>query len=105
MQLSTSTSGNITTVTVDAETIDAAVASHFKAQMMSVIENSEADVVLDIGSVKMVDSSGLGTLVALLKALGTERNLVLRNPAPSVTGLLKLTRMDRVFKIEVPAQA
>lgn len=106
MQLTTTTAGNVITVNVDAPTIDAAVAAQFKSDMLDIINASNsADIVLDISGVRMIDSSGLGTLVALLKVLGTERELTLRQPAPSVIGLLKLTRMDRVFRVEQPESA
>lgn len=105
MQLTTTTAGNVVTINVDAQTIDAAVAAQFKSDMMEIINSSSANIVLDVSGVRMIDSSGLGTLVALLKVLGTERELTLRHPAPSVIGLLKLTRMDRVFRVEQPESA
>ncbi len=55
---------------------------------------------MDLASVTFLDSSGLGTLISLHKALrtrGGEFRIV--NAAPNVLQILELTRLHRVFQI------
>ena len=56
------------------------------------------DLALDLSAVRFVDSSALGALVSVYKAAAGGRVRLLGVTAP-VLGLLKLTRMDRVFEI------
>lgn len=79
--------------------IDAAVAIQFKEAMRVASEAPGNPVVLDLGSVTFLDSSGLGALVAVLKFLGPDRALELATLQPAVAKVLRLTRMDTVFAI------
>jgi anti-sigma B factor antagonist len=105
MQLIVNTAGINTVVAVHANRLDASIAPQFKAEMMAILNQGAKHLVLDLGAVKLIDSSGLGTLVSVLKALNGEGGIVIRGASPSVLGLFKLTRMDRVFTIEPAAVA
>jgi anti-sigma B factor antagonist len=84
-----------------AKRLDASVAVSFKESVHEVIQSGKTRLVLDMGGVQFVDSSGLGALVSVLKALGPSHgSLSIANVQPSVAGLLKLTRMDKVFSIQ-----
>jgi anti-sigma B factor antagonist len=84
-----------------AKRLDAAVAVSFKESVHEVIRSGKNRLVLDMGAVQFVDSSGLGALVSVLKALGPSQGaLSIAAVQPSVAGLLKLTRMDKVFSIQ-----
>lgn len=104
MQLEISHSGTDTLVAVHAPRLDASFAPQFKADMMEIVNAGARRIVLDMSAVKLIDSSGLGTLVSILKALNGQGSIVIRGASPTVLGLFKLTRMDRVFTIE-PAAA
>lgn len=56
-------------------------------------------VVLDLGRVEFVDSSGLGAIVAAMKQLEEGRRLELAGLAPLVDRVFRLTRLDTVFRI------
>jgi anti-sigma B factor antagonist len=56
-------------------------------------------VVLDMSNVGFLDSSGLGAVVAVMKALGPIRRLELSGLSPTVEKVFRLTRMDSVFII------
>jgi anti-sigma B factor antagonist len=56
-------------------------------------------VVLDLGQVTFVDSSGLGAIVAVMKSMGDGRRLDLASLTPDVAKVFRLTRMDTVFLI------
>jgi anti-sigma B factor antagonist len=105
MQLNVSQVGNTTVVAVIFPRLDAAVAPQFKTEMTEIVNGGATSLVLDMSSVKMIDSSGLGTLVSILKLLGGHGGIVIRGATPSVLGLFKLTRMDRVFTIEAAIAA
>jgi anti-sigma B factor antagonist len=105
MQLNVSQAGDNTLVAVISPRLDASVAPQFKADMTEIVNGGAKKLVLDMASVKMIDSSGLGTLVSILKLLNGQGSIVIRGATPSVLGLFKLTRMDRVFTIEAAATA
>lgn len=84
--------------------LDAAGAVAFKDAVAAHIAAGETRLVLDLGGVAFVDSSGLGALVALLKRLGGQGQLVLAAVQPPVQRLLALTRLDRVLAIRETVQ-
>ncbi len=67
--------------------------------MRDVIPASHGGVIIDMEKVSFVDSSGLGTLVAIRKHIGPDRDMCLRNTAPFVTKVLHLTKLDTVFTL------
>jgi len=83
--------------------LDAAVAGAFKEAVVAVIHGGEKKVVLDMSGVDFVDSSGLGSLVSILKSLGGTGSLAVCDVRPNVLSLFKLTRMDKVFSIQPSA--
>ena len=87
-------------VEVEETRLDAAVSTAFKDAMRRIVTASPGlPVVLDLGRVDFMDSSGLGALIAVLKAMPQGRALELLNPRPNVERVLRLTRMDSVFTI------
>ena len=57
-------------------------------------------LVLDLGEVTFMDSSGLGALVRLQRQVNSRSgSLELRGLQPAIRGLIQLTRLDRVFAI------
>jgi anti-sigma B factor antagonist len=105
MDLFAEQNGDVTIIRVDARRIDAAVAIQFKDEMRIATAEGIGRVVLDLGKVDFLDSSGLGALVAAMKQLGKERPLELAALSPTVAKVLKLTCMDRVFPIHDSVEA
>ncbi|MCL4186675.1 MAG: STAS domain-containing protein [Rhodobacteraceae bacterium] len=99
MQLLATPAGDTLLVRVDAARIDAAVAIDFKERMRALAEGPWPVVLLDLGKVDFLDSSGLGAVVAVLKHLGPGRRLELAALGPTVAKVFRLTRMDGVFTI------
>lgn len=99
MNLSSTTEGNALVVNVLDDRIDAAVALNFKEMMRTETENGPDMVILNLEQVQFVDSSGLGAIVASMKALGSGRKLALAGMTPTVDKVFRLTRMDSVFPI------
>ncbi len=86
-------------VTVAEPRIDAAIATRFKDRMRQIISAHRKPVVLDMARVKFMDSSGLGAMIAVHKAMPKGLKLTLMDLTPDVLRVFKLTRMDSVFDI------
>ena len=79
--------------------LDASIASNFRSKLIEMIKENHSSIILNLTNVKFVDSSGLGSIVAGLKTLGEEGDLVLCCIDDMIMSMFRLTRMDRVFKI------
>ena len=99
MQLNGETFEDGLMITVDSARIDAAQAIQFKDQMRELTADAPARVVLDLGQVKFVDSSGLGAIVVSMKQLAAGQVLELAALTEAVDKVFRLTRMDTVFTI------
>lgn len=99
MNLSSHEAAEACVVSVNEARIDAAVAIQFKDRMRDKTDDAGTRVVLDLGQVDFIDSSGLGAIVAAMKQLGPGRRLDLVALNPNVDKVFRLTRMDRVFHI------
>ena len=99
MELSTTRHADMTIVHVPAPRIDAAAAIAFKDAMREAVGTEPDHVVLDLGQVTFVDSSGLGAIVAVMKSMGDGRRLDHASLTPDVAKVFRLTRMDTVFLI------
>lgn len=100
MELLAKERGDILIIQVAQNRIDAASAIQFKDQMRDITGVSALPrVVLDMSNVAFLDSSGLGAVVAVLKALAPNRKLELSGLTPTVQKVFRLTRMDSIFTI------
>ena len=86
-------------VTPTVRRLDASVAPAFKQEAVALVQGGAVRLVVDLAQVEFVDSSGLGALVSVLKALGSHGAMAVCNAGDSVKALFKLTRMDKVFAI------
>jgi anti-sigma B factor antagonist len=91
--------GNILIAKVLDSRIAADVAPSFRADLIEYINSGNRSIILDMGAVSFIDSSGLGALVSSLKAIGSDGDLVLSGTRNAVVSTFKLTRMDRVFRM------
>lgn len=99
MELLAEQRGDLLVVSVLQDRIDAASAIQFKDKMRDLTRDVLSRVVLDLSRVAFLDSSGLGAVVAAMKALGPDRKLELAALTPTVQKVFRLTRMDTVFVI------
>lgn len=99
MQLETTTREDALVVTAKMPRIDAAIAIQFKDDMRDACDGGPARVVLDLGDVDFIDSSGLGAIVATMKLLAPDQKLELATLSDNVDKVFRLTRMDSVFAI------
>ncbi|MEY3961495.1 MAG: STAS domain-containing protein [Paracoccaceae bacterium] len=100
MELVAQERGGILVIRAMRDRIDAACAIQFKDRMRDLTRDSSAPrVVFDMSNVAFLDSSGLGAVVAVLKALAPDRKLELSGLTPTVQKVFRLTRMDSIFVI------
>lgn len=99
MEMSARTEGDMCVVTVAEPRIDAPAAVAFKENLRGLTQDAPPTVVLNLTEVTFIDSSGLGAIVAAMKHLAPDRQLVLAGLTPPVDRVFQLTRMDRVFRI------
>jgi len=92
-------------IIVNAARICAIDAIQFKDRMRELTANAPDRVVLDMGQVKFVDSSGLGALIACMKQLARGQVLELAALTPPVEKVFALSRLDTVFDIHASTDA
>jgi len=72
----------------------------FKSQVVQLLDRHKKTVIIDFSKVEYIDSSILGALVAILKhAMTIKQDIILVSLKKDVHDLLKLIRLDKVFKI------
>ncbi|MCA0938964.1 STAS domain-containing protein [Salipiger pacificus] len=86
-------------ISVGEPRIDAAVAIQFKDAMRAMLSPEAERVILDLSQVEFIDSSGLGAVVAVKKAMGASQRLDLAGLTTMVDKLFRLTRMETVFAL------
>lgn len=92
-------SGNVAIAVLDADHLDASNAKDFKQEVVSVLQQ-DRKIVLDIGKLNFVDSSGLGALLSCLRQTNAAGgDLKLCQMTRPVRALFELVRMHRVFEI------
>jgi anti-sigma B factor antagonist len=97
----------IGTVTVVAPRgdVDMAVAEDVRRRLADIVDRGRARLVLDLGAVVYIDSSGLGALVAAMKraraAGGDIKVCALEN---DVRALFEITRLDTVLAVHATRQ-
>jgi anti-sigma B factor antagonist len=86
-------------VTVPGEHLDVGNSKPFREALQPVLEDNDT-VLLDLGAVDFIDSSGLGSLLSCLRAMnakdGELRLFGMRRP---VQAMFELVRMHRLFAI------
>jgi anti-sigma B factor antagonist len=96
-------------VMVVSGAVDIAHADHLTAIGLLVVNSLDGDagdVIVDLARVPSVDRAGVSALIEIRDAaIGTGRDLVLREPQPSVSRLLAIAGLDQVFMIEMTEQS
>ncbi len=91
--------GNVEIVSFSGS-LDASVATQARKELKEVFDGGKNLVVIDLGEVSFVDSSGLSVLVTALKtARGAGGDVVLSRLSPPVRSILELTRLHRVLEV------
>lgn len=75
-------------------------AEFFSSALETVLKNESTNVIIDFTKIDYIDSTGIGELVGYLgKFAAQNRKLILVNPSDRIQKLLKLAKLDAVFRI------
>jgi anti-sigma B factor antagonist len=92
--------GNETIIKPGVDVV-ASMAEEFKSELLSVINDSSDGVTIDLEGVDMVDSVGIGVIIAAHNTLNqSDRKLKVINVAKDVYGLFTTMRLNRRFTVE-----
>ncbi|MCP3943420.1 MAG: STAS domain-containing protein [Desulfobacteraceae bacterium] len=79
----------------------ASMAETFKEELLSAINSSDGVIVIDLDGVQMVDSVGIGVILAAHNTLNqADRKLKVINVTKDVYGLFTTMRLNRRFTVE-----
>ena len=96
MQFEIIEKGQYTVIQVNEARFDANLAPFFREQLESNKVSIREHLVLDLGNVRFMDSSGLGAVMGAYKMLRNTKISIV-NPQKPILDLLKLTRMDKLI--------
>jgi len=80
--------------------IVASMTKDFRKEQVELIESGITELTINMAGIKMVDSVGIGVLIALHNTLNQrEGKLIITNASPDIYKLFKTMRLDKHFKI------
>jgi anti-sigma B factor antagonist len=98
MEPTVASEGRLTVVTVHGE-IDLEQSSSLRRTLLDAQGKSDA-LIVDLAAVTMIDSSGVASLLEAFQAARKKgKKMMLAGPGEGVLRVLKLARLDTVFKI------
>lgn len=72
----------------------------FKEKSLKYYENEPKDILFDCSQLKYLDSTGLGSLIFILKEVEKNNHkIVIENLNNSILKLFKITKLDEMFEI------
>jgi anti-sigma B factor antagonist len=88
-----------TTLAIEG-TLDAVTAPDLRSVVDAIVNESRKEVTLELGALRLIDSSGVGVIVSLFKRVrangGQVRIVGLRDQPRAI---FRLLRLDRVFPV------
>jgi anti-sigma B factor antagonist len=104
MDIDVSQTGGVTLVMPRGD-LDLSTADQVKRTLSQLIDRGQSKLVLDLGNVAYIDSSGLGALVAAMKqARAVGGNLRLCGLQDDVRSILEMTRLIKVITVHSDRQ-
>ena len=85
---------------IESDRLNAAIAPKIKEDLTEIFKTKGSKVILNLDSIKFIDSTGIGTLISALKAARQSDDIfVLSNVQPEVMSLITLMKLDKIFDI------
>jgi len=98
MRYSIEKSEKYTKFILDEEKLDTLIAPEVKSEFVALFQSGAKNLILDMSSVKYVDSSGLSALLVAHRMAKAELGcLVLVGISDHVMKLIKISKLDQVF--------
>jgi anti-sigma B factor antagonist len=99
MEIAVDKIGDVAVLTLPVEELDASNTGEFKRDIGPLLE-ANTKVVLDLGKLRFMDSSGLGSFLSCLRKLNAKNgDLKLCAMSQQVRTVIELVRMHRIFDI------
>ena len=87
-------------VLVPSGILDSTQAAEVRTQVSEALATGAKTLLIDLKDTTFIDSSGLGTLISVLKKVRSQGcEMVVCSASPQVKMLFELTSMDQVFQI------
>jgi len=78
----------------------ASMVQEFKKELRSLLEEEPVEIAIDLADVDMIDSVGLGVLIATHNSISKiGGKLTVMNASENIYGLLKTMRLDKHFGV------
>ena len=90
---------NYSIAKINQEKVDSTVAPELKSEFMDLAQDGVTSVIVDMGAVKYVDSSGLSALLVGNRSFGESGVFVLYNVTEHVMKLISISQLDKVMTI------
>lgn len=85
--------------------LDFASSTNLKEEILKRVAQGRNRIVLNLAQIDFINSSGLGTLVSILKEIRLAKGrLLLSNPASYVEEIFEITQLSHIFEI-YPSEA
>jgi anti-sigma B factor antagonist len=98
MEVGFEETGGALVVTPGVKRLDATVAPEFRTVVGARVEKARV-VVLSLGKVMFMDSSGLAALISVLKRLPSGGQLRLASANSAIRSLITLTRLEKLLPV------
>jgi anti-sigma B factor antagonist len=100
LKLTTRDVDGIAVVSLDGRLVLGEETSALRERVKSLLAQGKKDIVLNLGGVSVIDSSGLGALVAAYSsAKSAGAALGLSNPGSRLNELLQITKLYTIFEV------
>lgn len=101
MELSYDQKKDVIIVQLKSESLDAKDAPDFKQKVIDIINTNDVrHIIFDLSQLKFIDSSGLGSFLAILRNLNSQGgDLKLANMSNTVRTMFELVSMHKIFEI------
>lgn len=77
-----------------------------RTRTLSIIDEGDANLIIDLDHLTFMDSSGFAVLVSAYKSLrAREGRLALSNASPEIMSLIELTRLNEILEIYPDTQS
>lgn len=94
---------NYSLATITEEKVDSTLAPELKSEFMSLAQEGVKNLIVDMGGVKYVDSSGLSALLVGNRSFAEGGAFVLFNITDHVMKLITISQLDKVMSL-VPSK-
>jgi anti-anti-sigma factor len=100
MMIRTEEKGKIEIITFTVSNINALIADRIREEIINVISNSNPRVIIDLGGVEYIDSSGFGCFLSIMRYIRSSCGILkFANPEPGVREIFETLHLHTVFQI------